>query len=176
MKLRIKMHISMIMQKRFLYIKIYILYFALSVFFPAPKLNMRINVIHPRIYSKDFANKNFSSLTQYPIVGFLDLKNHLSLSTVSPTSLSYSQTQYTFTQGISISPVIPTISGSITECGYSFFTPRLNLENTSCTLSGTPSVGTALTDYKITANNAAGSVSTTISIRTIFGSAKFAYA
>lgn len=103
-------------------------------------------------------------------------KNTSSISAIAPTNISYSQTQFAFTQGTTISPAIPTIGGSITECAATPFLPAgLSLENTSCILSGNPTVGTPLTDYKITASNSAGSVSTTISIRTIFGSAKFAY-
>ena len=178
MKLRIKMHISMIMQKRFLYIKnLHFILCALSLFSCTqakyenqcdPSSDLFKKTLQIKILAPD-------TIPYCGIPGFKKITS--SLSTVSPTSLSYSQTQYTFTQGISISPVIPTISGSITECAATPSLPAgLTLENTSCTLSGTPSVGTALTDYKITASNAAGSVSTTISIRTIFGSAKFAYA
>ncbi|MBK7056402.1 MAG: beta-propeller fold lactonase family protein [Leptospiraceae bacterium] len=45
----------------------------------------------------------------------------------------------------------------------------------TCVISGTPSQGTALTDYTITATNVAGSISAVIRMRTFFSVPKFAY-
>ncbi|MBK6608842.1 MAG: beta-propeller fold lactonase family protein [Leptospiraceae bacterium] len=93
-----------------------------------------------------------------------------------PTSLSYPQNFYTFTQGVSIVSVTPAITGTVTSCAANPVLPvGLFIDNATCAITGTPSVGTALIDYVITASNSAGSVSATLKLRSLFGTAKFAY-
>ena len=93
-----------------------------------------------------------------------------------PTSLSYPQNFYTFTQGVSIASVTPALTGTVTSCAANPVLPAgLIIDNVTCAITGTPTVGSALIDYVITASNSAGSISATLRLRSLFGSAKFAY-
>jgi 6-phosphogluconolactonase (cycloisomerase 2 family) len=113
--------------------------------------------------------------------GIFAIKSNTSASTSTsaispPTNISYSQSLYTFTQGTTINAITPSIIGNITSCAANPTLPAgLILDNTTCSISGNPTVGSPVTEYKITASNSAGGISNSIRIRTLFGSAKFAY-
>lgn len=93
-----------------------------------------------------------------------------------PSSLNFSASYYTFTQGKSIGTVSPSLSGNPTSCTASPSLPAgITLDSSTCALSGTPTQATGLTTYTITASNSAGNTSGTVSIRTLFGPPKYAY-
>jgi len=84
----------------------------------------------------------------------------------SPSSLSYSGSPYSFTSGISIITITPSISGgAATSCISSPALPTgLNLNNTSCAISGTPGIEASKITYTITASNSGGSTNATLVI------------
>lgn len=80
-------------------------------------------------------------------------------------SLSYSDSPYVFTNSLPISPVSPTFTGSITSCTSLPALPTgLILDQSNCTLSGTPTMDSAASNYTITASNSLGSATAVISI------------
>ena len=82
-----------------------------------------------------------------------------------PSGFAYSGSPFVFTDGAPITPAKPTINGSVTSCVSSPALPSgLVLDQTSCTITGTPAGLQPPTGYNITAANKVGSASTTISI------------
>jgi hypothetical protein len=84
----------------------------------------------------------------------------------SVVSVTYTGSPYTFTQGVAIPAVTPTVSGgSITACSASPVLPAsLNLDATTCTITGTPAGIQSATAYTITASNPNGNTTASISI------------
>lgn len=98
------------------------------------------------------------------------------ISYTSPVSLNYPDTIYMFTQNQTNSAASPALSGNLTGCTSSPSLPAgLSLNSLTCSITGSPTVGTALTAYTITGSNPAGSVTASVNIRTLFGIPKFAY-
>ncbi|EMN05810.1 PF07603 family protein [Leptospira kirschneri serovar Bim str. 1051] len=82
-----------------------------------------------------------------------------------PSALSYAGTPFTFTQGATITTATPSVTGTVTACNSDIPLPAgLGINGTTCAISGTPTTTQAATNYTITASNAYGSTSTTISI------------
>ncbi len=82
-----------------------------------------------------------------------------------PSGLSYSGSPYIFTKDLLIPSKTPTYSGTITSCTISPALPSgLELNTTTCLISGTPTVIQSATNYTVTASNNGGSVSTNITI------------
>lgn len=86
----------------------------------------------------------------------------------TPPTLSFTGlgSPFTYTNGVAISAVTPTISGgTITSCTSSPALPTgLTLSQSTCVLSGTPTTINAATDYTITATNSGGSATSAINI------------
>jgi hypothetical protein len=80
--------------------------------------------------------------------------------------IAYSGSPYTFTKSSAITAQTPANTGSAaTSCSTSPTLPTgLSIDNTTCAISGTPSVVSATASYTVTATNAAGSGTATISI------------
>lgn len=98
------------------------------------------------------------------------------ISYTAPVSLSYAENIYTFTQNQTNSAASPALSGNLTGCTSSPALPAgLSLNSLTCSITGSPTVGTALTTYTITGSNPAGSITASVNIRTLFGIPKFAY-
>ncbi|EKO14330.1 putative Ig domain-containing protein [Leptospira kirschneri] len=82
-----------------------------------------------------------------------------------PSALSYAGTPFTFTQGATITTATPSVTGTVTACNSDIPLPAgLGINGTTCAISGTPTTTQAATNYTITASNAYGNTSTTISI------------
>ncbi|WP_201030915.1 Ig domain-containing protein, partial [Leptospira noguchii] len=82
-----------------------------------------------------------------------------------PSALSYAGTPFTFTQGATITTATPSVTGTVTACTSDIPLPAgLGINGTTCAISGTPTTTQAATNYTITASNAYGNTSTTISI------------
>jgi hypothetical protein len=89
----------------------------------------------------------------------------ISVLIAPPSSLNYAGNPYIFTQGLAISTITPTYSGTITSCSASPALPTgLGINNATCEITGTPSNVQSSTDYTITASNSSGSTTTTINI------------
>jgi hypothetical protein len=87
-------------------------------------------------------------------------------TTVSaPSSLVYTGSPFTFTNGATIATQTPTITGTITNCAVTPSLPTgLTLNSTTCAISGTPTVNQAATSYTITASNSSGNTTGNVSI------------
>lgn len=86
----------------------------------------------------------------------------------APSSLTYSSTNFTFKGNTAINTITPTVTGTVTSCSASPALPTgLSINNTTCAISGTPTVNQGATNYTITATNASGSTTANISITII---------
>lgn len=82
-----------------------------------------------------------------------------------PSSLSYSSSSLSFTAGVTITNLSPTVTGSVTSYSVAPALPAgLSLNTTTGVISGTPSVAAASANYTITATNSGGSTTTTITV------------
>ncbi|MGE8806593.1 putative Ig domain-containing protein, partial [Leptospira kirschneri] len=90
----------------------------------------------------------------------------ITVNLAPPSALSYAGTPFTFTQGATITTATPSVTGTVTACNSDIPLPAgLGINGTTCAISGTPTTTQAATNYTITASNAYGNTSTTISIR-----------
>jgi len=83
-----------------------------------------------------------------------------------PSGLSYAVSAATYTVGTAITADIPTAGGGAAT-SYSVIPalpPGLSLNSSTGAVSGTPTAVSAMTHYTVTASNAAGSATTTVSI------------
>jgi hypothetical protein len=83
-----------------------------------------------------------------------------------PSGLSYAVSAATYKVGTAITANIPTAGGGAAS-SYSVIPalpPGLSLNSSTGAVSGTPTTVSAATSYSITASNAAGSATTTVSI------------
>ncbi len=84
---------------------------------------------------------------------------------IPPGSLTYSITNLSYTVNTAVTTITPTYIGTITSCTASPSLPNgILLDNTNCSLSGTPLTAKPLTTYIITASNAYGSTTATLYI------------
>ncbi|AFM12282.1 putative Ig domain-containing protein [Turneriella parva] len=82
-----------------------------------------------------------------------------------PASLVYTGSPFAFTQGNSIAPLTPTFTGSVTTCASAPpLPPGLSINNSTCEITGIPTIAQVSTAYTITATNAFGSTNTGINI------------
>ncbi|EMO54440.1 putative Ig domain-containing protein [Leptospira noguchii] len=89
----------------------------------------------------------------------------ITVNMAPPSALSYAGTPFTFTQGATITTATPSVTGTVTACSSDIPLPAgLGINGTTCAISGTPTTTQAATNYTITASNAYGNTSTTISI------------
>jgi hypothetical protein len=87
-----------------------------------------------------------------------------SSSTAPPTGLSYPQAP-AFVIGVAISPLTPTVMGTVTAYAVSPALPGgLNLNTSTGAITGTPTAAAALASYTVTASNPGGSTSATVAI------------
>ncbi|MEM7181395.1 MAG: putative Ig domain-containing protein [Spirochaetota bacterium] len=90
---------------------------------------------------------------------------NITVSSVPPSSLTYSGSPYTYTKDAAIATNTPTVSGDVTSCAASPTLPTgLTIDSTTCAISGTPTATQSAATYTITASNSYGSTTTTISI------------
>ncbi len=90
----------------------------------------------------------------------------ITVNDVVPSGLSYT-TPNVFTKGIAITALNPTVgAGTILNYSVSPSLPSgLSLNTTTGVISGTPTAITAIADYTLTATNAVGSTTATVSIK-----------
>jgi hypothetical protein len=83
----------------------------------------------------------------------------------APSQLLYPQTTIYATPGISITPLTPSVSGTVKSYSSSPALPAgLTLDQTTGTISGTPTVAAPKTTYIISASNSGGSATAQITI------------
>jgi hypothetical protein len=97
--------------------------------------------------------------------GQTDISITVNAAGTAPT-VNFAASPYTFTQNSAITPINPTLGGDApTSCTTNPTLPNgLSLAATTCALSGTPTATQGTTSYTITASNAYGSGTDTISI------------
>jgi hypothetical protein len=89
----------------------------------------------------------------------------ITINMAAPSNLLYSGSPFTFTNGTTIATQTPTVSGTVTSCLSSPPLPAgLSINTTTCAISGTPTANQVATSYIITASNAQGSTTRSISI------------
>ena len=83
----------------------------------------------------------------------------------APSNLSYTPSTISGTVGTAISSLTPTVTGTVDTYSVSPSLPAgLSINSTSGVISGTPSAVAASATYTVTAENAAGSTTTTVSV------------
>jgi hypothetical protein len=103
-------------------------------------------------------------------VGSTSAVLNLVVSDTPPSSLAYNTNSAMFTKDISITPLIPTLSGTATSYLVSPALPSgLSLNSVTGVISGTPHATQASVAYTVTASNASGSTTTVISIGVVDG-------
>ncbi|MBM9576591.1 putative Ig domain-containing protein [Leptospira sp. 201903070] len=89
----------------------------------------------------------------------------ITVNMAAPSSLNYVGSPFVFTQNSTISTVTPTFTGSVTNCVTDIALPTgMGINSTTCAISGTPTTTQTATNYVVTASNASGNATTTISI------------
>jgi hypothetical protein len=81
-----------------------------------------------------------------------------------PTGLSYPGTPFVFNQNVAITPVAPSVFGAVSNYTHDNLPAGLSIDAGSGVLSGTPTVQQSAQSYSVTAHNADGMTSTSISI------------
>ncbi|WP_246838941.1 putative Ig domain-containing protein [Leptospira yasudae] len=90
----------------------------------------------------------------------------ITVNLAPPSGLAYAGDPFVFTQSATITTATPTITGTVTNCTSDIALPAgLNLNTTTCAISGTPTTTQGTTTYAITASNAFGSTTRNISIK-----------
>jgi hypothetical protein len=89
----------------------------------------------------------------------------ITVSVAAPSNLVYPTGDIVATVGLAIAPDTPTFTGTVSSFSISPALPAsLSLNTSTGTISGTPIVASANTLYTVTAQNAAGSTTTTLYI------------
>ncbi len=84
---------------------------------------------------------------------------------VAKPVISYASSPITAIYGVAITNASPTVTGTVTSYSINPTLPTgLSFNTTSGVISGTPTMISAQTDYTVTANNAGGSATATVSI------------
>jgi hypothetical protein len=90
---------------------------------------------------------------------------NISVTIAAPSALTYTGSPYSYSQNTAITTNTPTVTGTVTSCSASPVLPTgLSINNTTCAISGTPTVTQATTIHTITATNAGGNTTASISI------------
>lgn len=89
----------------------------------------------------------------------------ITINLVPPTALTYSGNSFLMALNVAAPTITPTVTGTVTNCTSSPILPAgLTLNATTCTITGQPGAVQSATNHSITASNAAGSTTATISI------------
>ena len=121
---------------------------------------------HPPLYKVQLAIRSPANTTNGNVTASIDITVNGALP--APSSLTYSSTNFTFKGNTAINTITPTVTGTVTSCSASpALTNWISINNTTCAISGTPTVNQGATNYTITATNASGSTTANISITII---------
>lgn len=83
---------------------------------------------------------------------------------VAPSALSYANPQ-TYTVGTAITPLVPSVTGTVTSYSVSPALPAgINMNSTSGVISGTPTATAPQATYTVTASNSAGAATFSLTI------------
>ncbi|MEM7181920.1 MAG: Ig domain-containing protein [Spirochaetota bacterium] len=94
----------------------------------------------------------------------VESSNDSAISDSPPSDFTYPTSSYSLTQNASVS-ITPSFSGIVSACSISPSLPQgLALSTSSCAIVGTPAVTLSSTNYTITASNASGSATASISL------------
>ena len=85
--------------------------------------------------------------------------------TIAAPTVSITGSPFTYMNGTAITNITPTVTGTVTSCTTNPTLPAgLTINATTCVISGTPTADSVATNYTVTATNATGSNTATISI------------
>ncbi|PJZ57200.1 putative Ig domain-containing protein [Leptospira barantonii] len=88
----------------------------------------------------------------------------ITVNLAPPSALSYTGGPFVLTENSTVT-LTPTVTGTVTSCTSGTALPTgLAINATTCVISGTPTVTQTATNYTITASNAYGSTTDTISL------------
>ncbi|TGL93150.1 DUF1566 domain-containing protein [Leptospira barantonii] len=88
----------------------------------------------------------------------------ITVNLAPPSALNYVASPFVLTENSTIT-LTPTVTGTVTSCTSDISLPTgLSINATTCAISGTPNGTQTATNYTITASNAYGSTTNTISI------------
>ncbi|PJZ41657.1 hypothetical protein CH370_09435 [Leptospira kmetyi] len=88
----------------------------------------------------------------------------ITVNLAPPSALNYAASPFVLTENSTIT-LTPTVTGTVTSCTSDISLPTgLSINATTCAISGTPNGTQTATNYTITASNAYGSTTNTISI------------
>jgi Putative Ig domain len=92
----------------------------------------------------------------------------ITVTLAAPSNLVYPQTTIAASVGQSITPDIPTVTGTVNSYSVSPALPAgLSLNTTTGAISGTPTAAAARTDYTVTATNTTGSTTAIVTITVV---------
>ena len=91
----------------------------------------------------------------------------IQISDAAPSSINYNGNPFTLTKGVAMTSVTPTAGGgTVTAWSITPLLPTgLSFDSSTGAISGTPSVVTSSTAYTVTATNAGGSATATVTIQ-----------
>ncbi|MCB1157295.1 MAG: putative Ig domain-containing protein, partial [Leptospiraceae bacterium] len=110
------------------------------------------------------------SVTTYTITavntkGSVSFPLYITVEDTAPSALSYVNSSYRYTKGVTISPIVPSVTGTVTRYSVAPSLPAgLNINSITGVISGTPEAATTISSYTVTASNPKGSISFPISI------------
>ncbi len=89
----------------------------------------------------------------------------ITVNIAAPSALTYTGSPYTITLNAAMVTRTPTVTGTVTNCTANPTLPTgLNLNATTCAISGTPTVTQTATDHTITASNAIGNTTAVVNL------------
>ena len=110
------------------------------------------------------SNPDQSCIISSPIGNIVSTQNTVSV-VCSNLILSYTGSPYSYFVNSAITPIIPSLTGVITSCTSSPALPTgLSLVNTTCAITGNPTVIQAATNYIITAGNTNGATTANLNL------------
>ncbi|MCP5499418.1 MAG: putative Ig domain-containing protein [Leptospiraceae bacterium] len=110
------------------------------------------------------------SVTTYTITavntkGSVSFPLYITVEDTAPSALSYVNSSYRYTKGVTISPIVPSVTGTVTRYSVAPSLPAgLNINSITGVISGTPEAATTISSYTVTASNPKGSISFPLSI------------
>jgi Putative Ig domain len=111
------------------------------------------------------------TVTASNAVGSTSATLQITVNAAAPSNLVYPQPTITASVGQTITPDIPTVTGTVTSYSISPSLPGgLNLDTSSGVISGTPNAIAAQVSYTVTATNAQGDTTSSVRIAVIQGS------
>lgn len=113
----------------------------------------------------DLQSQTDHTITASNSYGNTDAIIKITVNLPAPKDLKYPEIYLGLTKNIPMTSVVPTVSGTVTNCSVSpSLVSGLSLNTSNCTISGTPTSSQTRTTYTVTASNSGGQTQTAIHI------------